>query len=69
MIHLITVAVGVVVSVLLACDEAVALQAQASHDDEDAEGGVTICETLKQRLASRPHEQVDALDAVAINLA
>ena len=53
--------------VVVAREEAVALQPPRRHQDEDAEGRVAEAESLRQRLGVEPDHQVDLLD-VAVHI-
>ena len=53
--------------VVVAGEEAVALQPPRRHQDEDAESRVAEAEALRQRLGIEPDHQVDLLD-VAVDL-
>ena len=50
-------------------NEAIALQPPASHEDEDAERGVTEAKARRQRLAVGSDERVDFVDVAIVHFA
>jgi hypothetical protein len=60
---------GVHLSIPSSRNKAIALQAPASHEDEDPERSVAETETRRQRLAVRSDQSVDFVDVAVVHLA